>query len=578
MADLFGGGKKRDKDKAGPASSGYTAKDIEVLEGLEPVRRRPGMYVGGTDERALHHLVAEVLDNAMDEAVAGHADRIEVELSAEGTSRRRGARQRDGRGRGRTRRPHRGRALGRGHLHDPRQWPRHTRRPAPEVPRQVGARGDPHHAAFRRQVLGQGLLDGGRPARRRHLGRQRALRRAGRRGRAREDRLAAALQPRRPQGPGAQDRHHAEPPRHERRLPPRPRDLRQGRASQGGHDLPHGARQGLPLPRRRTALVLRPVAGEGRRGPRRGRAALPRRPRRLPRRGDREAALRGPRQGLLRRGEAARRPRSHRMGRRLAGGRARRNAFLRQHRADAAGRLARARPALGAVARPARLRRAPRQQARAADHRRGRRRRRGGVPVAVHPRAAVPGPDQGPPRHAGGAARRRRGHQGPFRPLAGGRPRQRAAVPRRHRRARRGPHPPAQREGDAAQERDAQAAPARQARRLLDQRGGRHRDLPGRGRQRRRLREAGARPRHPGRAAAARQDPERRERLRGQAAPEPGARRPRAGAGLRHGFDLRRGEAALRARHHHDRRRRRRRAHRFAADDVLLPRDVAARG
>ncbi|QDZ06467.1 DNA topoisomerase IV subunit B [Sphingomonas panacisoli] len=61
-------------------STDYTASSIEVLEGLEPVRRRPGMYVGGTDERALHHLAAEVLDNAMDEAVAGHATRIEVTL------------------------------------------------------------------------------------------------------------------------------------------------------------------------------------------------------------------------------------------------------------------------------------------------------------------------------------------------------------------------------------------------------------------------------------------------------------------------------------------------------------------
>jgi len=67
-------------DNLPPGKAGYTAKDIEVLEGLEPVRRRPGMYIGGTDAAALHHLAAEILDNAMDEAVAGHASRIEVEL------------------------------------------------------------------------------------------------------------------------------------------------------------------------------------------------------------------------------------------------------------------------------------------------------------------------------------------------------------------------------------------------------------------------------------------------------------------------------------------------------------------
>jgi topoisomerase-4 subunit B len=71
----------------GKASSGsdYSAKHIEVLEGLEPVRKRPGMYIGGTDERAYHHLFAEVLDNAIDEAVAGHASKIDVTLDKDGT-------------------------------------------------------------------------------------------------------------------------------------------------------------------------------------------------------------------------------------------------------------------------------------------------------------------------------------------------------------------------------------------------------------------------------------------------------------------------------------------------------------
>lgn len=78
MADLFGEGNTA---KAGS----YGAADIEVLEGLEPVRKRPGMYIGGTDERALHHLVGEILDNAMDEAVAGHADRIELKMNADGS-------------------------------------------------------------------------------------------------------------------------------------------------------------------------------------------------------------------------------------------------------------------------------------------------------------------------------------------------------------------------------------------------------------------------------------------------------------------------------------------------------------
>src|SRR5690348_2966178 len=67
-----------------PGDAGYTARHIEVLEGLEPVRRRPGMYIGGTDEKALHHLFAEVIDNAMDEVLNGHASFIEVEVGADG--------------------------------------------------------------------------------------------------------------------------------------------------------------------------------------------------------------------------------------------------------------------------------------------------------------------------------------------------------------------------------------------------------------------------------------------------------------------------------------------------------------
>ena len=78
LFDRSGGGKRAPAAK----ENSYTAQDIEVLEGLEPVRKRPGMYIGGTDERAMHHLVAEVLDNSMDEAVAGHADTIHIELLA----------------------------------------------------------------------------------------------------------------------------------------------------------------------------------------------------------------------------------------------------------------------------------------------------------------------------------------------------------------------------------------------------------------------------------------------------------------------------------------------------------------
>ena len=87
--DLFSLSESEMTDKSSRAkksveSAGYNEDHIEVLEGLEPVRRRPGMYIGGTDEKAMHHLFAEVIDNAMDEAVAGYASWIDVELSSDG--------------------------------------------------------------------------------------------------------------------------------------------------------------------------------------------------------------------------------------------------------------------------------------------------------------------------------------------------------------------------------------------------------------------------------------------------------------------------------------------------------------
>ena len=117
----------RGKAPARVSDGSYTAADIEVLEGLEPVRRRPGMYIGGTDEKALHHLFAEVIDNSMDEALAGHATWIEVEMEANG------------------------------YVIDHRQRPRHSGRSASEVQEQVGARSDHVHAARRRQIRLQGL-------------------------------------------------------------------------------------------------------------------------------------------------------------------------------------------------------------------------------------------------------------------------------------------------------------------------------------------------------------------------------------------------------------------------------------
>ena len=139
----------------------YTAKDITVLEGLEPVRKRPGMYIGGVGSAGLHHLVWEILDNSIDEAMNGHASNITVTLHDDGSV-----------------------------DHDCRRRARHPGRQASED-EEERARSDLHDAARGRQVRGRQLQDRRRTARRRRQRRQRAVEGARRHGSARRRRVGA---------------------------------------------------------------------------------------------------------------------------------------------------------------------------------------------------------------------------------------------------------------------------------------------------------------------------------------------------------------------------------------------------
>ena len=377
-------------------SDGYSAKDIEVLEGLEPVRRRPGMYIGGTDETALHHLAAELLDNAMDEAVAGHASFIEVTLEPDNW-----LTVRDN---------------GRGIPVDPH--PKFKNLSALEViltTLHSGGKfaGKVYATSGGLHGVGSSVVNA-------------LVREAGGGGRARPRAVEAELRARQADDQAGQCRPGAQPARHLDPLqagsysiwtavgfiPARLYRLCRSKAYlfrgvqirwacdasllQGGKDdtpaeavlhFPGGLRDSLEADIGETPRVLPQIwAGE---------ADLP--------------------SGSGRRG----------MGGRLAGGRRGVRALLLQHHSHHAGRHPRGRVPRRAAEGPARLGRAARQPSRRAGRARGPARPDGGQAVGVPARAAVPGPDQGEAdQHRGDAPGGDRAAR-PLRPLAGRRSRRR---------------------------------------------------------------------------------------------------------------------------------------------------------
>ena len=288
----------------------YTAKDITVLEGLEPVRSRPGMYIGGVGSAGLHHLVWEILDNSIDEAMNGHASNISGDASQ-----------------------------GRFVDHDRGRWSRHSGRQASEE-QEERARGHLHRAARGREVRPRQLQDVRRSPRRRRQRGQRAVQGAGRDGAARRRRVGAAIQA----GEAARAAEEARAgarQRHEGVLPPRSGDLSQDRARRRDH--PRAARGGqLPAqgPEDRFEDESEKTQGDVR--AQRRAARVPQEDRRRARS---QAGAR--RRVLAREGERpARRPRAA-----VDRGDRRARSQLRQRHPDRVGRHARKRDARGSRAR-----------------------------------------------------------------------------------------------------------------------------------------------------------------------------------------------------------------------------------
>jgi topoisomerase-4 subunit B len=206
-----------------------------VLEGLEPVRRRPGMYIGGTDEKALHHLFAEVIDNSMDEALAGHATFIEVELDADGfltvTDN------------------------GRGIPIDPH--PKFPKKSALEVimcTLHAGGKFDSKVYETSGGLHGVGISVVNALSTRLEVEV------------ARNQKLYRMIFERRPsQGQARGDRQGCQPPRHQDPLPARPDHLRRQGHVQAAASVQDGALESLFVRRRGDPLEVRPVAAEGHR-------------------------------------------------------------------------------------------------------------------------------------------------------------------------------------------------------------------------------------------------------------------------------------------------------------------------